>query len=91
MNESYIERSVVAAAKKNGWFVRKVEWVGHVGAPDRVFIRGGLVLWVEFKAPGKKPRPTQVLEHEQMTKHGARVFVVDDVDAGLRLLKAYEE
>lgn len=91
VSESSIEDRVCRIAKSRGWFVRKVTWIGQIGAPDRVFIRCGYVLWIEFKAPGMKPRPSQVAEHRKMTKAGARVFVVDSIDGGDRLLRAFED
>ena len=36
------------------------------------------VLWVEFKAPGKKPTEYQLAWHEAERKRGALVKVVDD-------------
>lgn len=90
VSEISIERKVVAYAKRNGWFVRKVSWIGQVGAPDRVFIRKGLTIWVEFKAPGRKPRPSQLAEHHLMKRAGSAVFVVDDPEMGIAILQAYE-
>jgi hypothetical protein len=90
ISEISVERKVVAYAKRSGWFVRKVAWIGHVGAPDRVFIRKGTTVWIEFKAPGKKPRASQLAEHHLMIRSGSAVFVVDDPDVGIAILRAYE-
>jgi hypothetical protein len=38
------------------------------------------VLWCEFKAPGKKPRPEQIAWHEAERARGGFVLVVDDFD-----------
>lgn len=91
MRESTIERALVRRAKEAGCEVRKVQWAGRVGAPDRVvfypsdeqmFIDGqwGTTLWVELKAPGEKPRPSQLREHARMRAAGQRVVVVDSLD-----------
>ncbi len=34
-------------------------------------------IWIELKAPGKKPEPHQLREHERMRAMGQRVEVVD--------------
>lgn len=36
--------------------------------------------WVELKAPGEKPKPHQVREHERMRRMGQRVEVVDSCE-----------
>lgn len=91
MRESQIERYLVQRVKELGGEVRKVMWIGRSGAPDRVvmlpFTQTELLcsmgddykppIWVELKAPGKKPEPHQLREHERMRKMGQRVEVVD--------------
>lgn len=79
MREVQIESPCVFLAEEAGWYQRKVSWVGRVGAPDRVFIKGGRTVWVEFKATDEEPRLSQVLEHEEMREHGAELYVVDSV------------
>jgi len=78
--EATIEKECCRRAETAGWWHRKVQWVGSRDAPDRVFIRDGQTVWVEFKAPGKVPRPTQAREHKEMREAGATVLVIDDVD-----------
>lgn len=87
--ERQIEAAVTAEAIKQGWFVRKLSWVGRRAAPDRLMARNGRCLFVEFKAPGEKLRPDQVLEHMKMKKAGMLVFVVDDIARGYDLLRIY--
>lgn len=84
--ESYIEGKVIEAAKKNGWFHRKVKWRNSRDAPDDLFIKDGRHVWVEFKSPGEPPRKAQLDEHEEMRKYGAEVYVVDLIEPGLRAL-----
>ncbi len=87
MRESGIELPVVKRAKAAGSFVRKVQWAGQIAAPDRVFAhpeRG--TVWIEFKAPGERPRRSQLLEHERMRAAGMEVHVCDSVDYALREL-----
>lgn len=55
MQERYIERKSVAWAKSRGWLVRKLQWIGHNGAPDRFFAKARRIVLIEFKQKGKKP------------------------------------
>ena len=87
MLERDIERLVCAFAKRNGWLCFKWTSPNYRGVPDRMFIRDGVVIFVEFKAPGKKPTKKQrhvmgLLEDEFML-----VYVIDNVDAGKELFK----
>jgi Holliday junction resolvase-like predicted endonuclease len=49
--EISVETAVVAAALAAGWFVRKVKWLCRKGAPDRIFAKGGRLVFIEFKRP----------------------------------------
>ena len=57
-----------------------MKWIGRRDAPDRLFIRNGSVVFVEFKAPGEKPRSSQEREHKLMLGYGCRVLVIDNFD-----------
>lgn len=87
MGEYLVENTVSNKAKAAGWFVRKVRWIGRRKAPDRVFIKDGRTVWIEFKRAGKGATETQSEEHVEMREHGAAVYVVDNVRVGLRLLE----
>jgi hypothetical protein len=88
--ESHIEAYLVKRAKELGGEVRKVKWIGRSGAPDRLAMLPGYchmtcghlpqTIWVELKAPGKKPKPHQIREHERMRKMGQRVVVIDSYE-----------
>jgi hypothetical protein len=80
--ESYIEQQVIKRAKKNGWLVRKLQWIGRNGAPDRFFAKGGVIIFVEFKQTGKEPRPDQAEEHQTMRNYGVHVIVIDNIESG---------
>jgi hypothetical protein len=84
--ESSIENAVCNYAKAHGWLVRKVQWIGRVGAPDRMFARSGRVVFIEFKAPGRPARPTQAREIERLRKEGIEAWLCDDAEAGISLL-----
>lgn len=87
MRESEVEKHLVKRAQELGGVVRKVAWVGRRGAPDRVVMLPGRLLWVELKRPGGKASPHQAREHLRMAKVGQVVHLIDSIDAVERLLK----
>lgn len=92
MRERDIEDYLVKRVKAMGGEVRKVQWIGRIGAPDRLIMMRSLALgigftvWVELKAPGAKPRPSQLREHERMRAMGQRVVVIDSLEGVEELL-----
>ena len=89
MLESHIEKTVCSHARKLGWLVFKFVSPGVRGVPDRIFIKHGSLLFIEFKAPKKKPNRLQVWIHDQLESHGFPVYVIDDIDAGKELVDAH--
>lgn len=101
MRESDIERYLVKRVKELGGEVRKVQWIGRNGAPDRLvmlpsrvsritatpWVEHAETIWVELKAPGQKPRPNQLREHERMRAMGQRVEVIDSIEGVEELLR----
>lgn len=78
LRESAIEAYLVRQVDAAGGMTRKASWIGRRGAPDRVvFLPGGVVVWVELKAPGKKPDPHQAREHFRLAQMGQRVLIID--------------
>lgn len=77
MIESSLEDWACDRAQDDGWFVRKLKWIGRRNAPDRLFVKAGRVVFIEFKRPGGEARATQVREADRLTKAGAEVYVVD--------------
>jgi len=84
--EGKVVKDIKLAMKELGCAVRKCVWVGHSGAPDLFIMSAPLAagaagrhLWVEVKAPGKKPTAHQLREHEIMRKAGCQVIVADNV------------
>ena len=96
MRESQIEAYLVKRVKALGGEVRKVQWVGRRGAPDRLVmlpharcdetgcykfpVRPYGAIWVELKAPGVKPESHQLREHKRMRAMGQRVVVIDSIE-----------
>lgn len=51
------------------------------GLPDRMFLlKGGIVIFVEFKSTGKKPTKIQEYVHKRIQALGFPVLVVDSVE-----------
>ena len=86
MRERNVEQHLVKRVKALGGEVRKVKWIGRIGAPDRVVMLSCInntsnnLAWVELKAPGEKPRPSQLREHERMRRMGQCVVVIDSIE-----------
>lgn len=60
--EKKLEKRCTDIAKANGWYTRKWSSPSSRGVPDRIFIKEGRVVFIEFKAPGNTP--TKLQEHE---------------------------
>jgi hypothetical protein len=86
MSEILIEMTVCGRAEKAGWLVRKCQWVGRRGAPDRLFCKAGRLLFIEFKAPGKVAEPHQEREIARLHGQGVEAYVVDNIADGLVIL-----
>lgn len=75
-----IEDKVVKLAEAAGWFQRKVSWLGRRRAPDRLFIKDGRTVWMEFKDRGvNKARIDQSDEHEEMRAAGAELYLCNSI------------
>ena len=86
--EKSVEAAVCAYAKKLGWLVYKFTSPGNAGVPDRLFLRAGVALFVEFKAPGRKARPEQRAQMAKIEAVGVRCYVIDSADKGRQLFDA---
>ncbi len=80
LRERDIEAHLVIRVRAMGGEIGKTRWIGRAGAPDRrVMVPGRPPVWVELKAPGKKPTTQQLREHERMRRLGELVAVVDSM------------
>lgn len=84
--EGQIERSVCLEAEKNGWIARKVMWSGRRGAPDRIFIKDGRLVLIEFKRPGGVMSGQQEKEFNRIKAAYPETYWTDSVDEGLEIL-----
>lgn len=79
--ESDVARYLIKRVTEIGGIIRKVAWEGRSDAPDYLVMCGGDFAFVETKAPGKKPRPSQLREFGAMSQHGGlAVIIVSDFD-----------
>lgn len=79
MREKEIEQKLVRAVKNMGGIAPKLLCPGFDGMPDRiVLLPGGRIAFVEVKAPGKVPRPLQLVRHEMLKRLGFKVYVLDN-------------
>lgn len=54
---------------------------GFNGMPDRLVIfPGGIIAFVEVKAPGKKPGALKLSRHRLLKRFGFRVYTLDNID-----------
>lgn len=92
MRERDIEKHLVERVKALGGEVRKVQWIGRRGAPDRLVMLPASkapwwpAIWVELKAPGVKPEAYQLREHARMSALGQYVIVIDSIEGVEELL-----
>ena len=86
MRESLIERKCCQYAKANGWLSYKFVSPSQSGVPDRLFIRDGAVVFVEFKATGEQLRPLQRRVIDTMRQIGATVYVIDSIEGFINVM-----
>lgn len=79
--EHRVAAALVKAAKEEHVYLRKCHWEGRIGAPDYIALRHGRAFFIETKAPGERPRPSQRAEFDRIRTEGCcPVIVVDSVE-----------
>ena len=86
MRESTIEKAVCAYAKTKGCLTLKLAGMNQRGQPDRLFIRDGKCLFIEFKSPGKNPTALQIKWLLDLTKQGMNAMWCNSIADGNRLI-----
>ena len=77
MNEKTIEQALRQAIQADGGICWKLTCPGVDGVPDRICLKAGRAVFVEVKAPGKRPRPLQQRRMRQLREQGFTALVVD--------------
>jgi hypothetical protein len=94
MKELVVEQYLVKRIRALGGHCRKVSFIGHRGAPDRLVLLPpqpsglGPVFWVELKSPTGALRAAQIREHAILRTFGQLVYVLrskGDVDDCLEM------
>ena len=81
MLEKQIEQALVKRVKVLGGLAEKFTSPNRRSVVDRVVtLPGNRIIWVECKAPGKKPTDAQLRDHEKRRLLGADVRVIDSIE-----------
>ena len=79
MLEREVENTLVKRVKELGGTCEKFTSPGRRSVPDRlVTLPGGKIVFVELKAPGKKPTEKQLRDHQRRRDLGCDVRVIDN-------------
>ena len=82
MLEKQIEQALLRRVKVLGGTCEKFTSPGKRSVPDRIVtLMGGRIIFVECKAPGKKPTLAQQYDHERRRLLGCDVRVIDSLEA----------
>lgn len=81
MLESVIEQALVKKIKSMGGMCEKFVSPGRRSVPDRIVtLASGRIIFVELKAPHKKPSILQERDHAKRRALGAKVLVIDSLE-----------
>ena len=81
MLERDVEKALVKRVKVLGGLCEKFTSPNRRSVPDRlVSLPGGQVIFVELKAPGKKPTDNQGRDHQRRRILGCDIRVVDSLE-----------
>ena len=77
--ESDVEKALVNRVKALGGMCEKFTSPGRRSVPDRIVtMPNGKIIFVELKAPGKKPTEKQYKDHEKRRSMRCDVRVIDN-------------
>lgn len=80
--EKTIEAALVRRVKSLGGLCEKFTSPNRRAVPDRIVtLPGGRIIFVELKAPGRKPTALQSADHERRRALGCDVRVIDSLEA----------
>lgn len=92
MEESKIEKYLKKEIELLGGKALKFISPGTSGVPDRiVLLPQGKIIFVELKAPGKKPRPMQEYRIKELKALGFRVEIIDSIEKVNNFIKEIKE
>lgn len=68
--ETEIEQEHRDIAKAAGWLVFKIMAASPNGFPDRLYVKDGRKVLIEWKKPGEPMTAQQVIRHRELIAHG---------------------
>lgn len=84
--ETLVESRVCKFAKIRGWIHRKI---GTNGWPDQMFLRRGVVLFIEFKrAKSGRLSEQQKRRIPELREQGFTVYTIDNFEDGKRVFQS---
>jgi hypothetical protein len=84
--EKYLREKVKAA----GGRAYKWESPGNNGVPDRIILfPGNITVFVELKAPGRKPTALQKAQHAKIQATGHTVLIIDSKQSADEFIQRY--
>ena len=90
-SEREIERYLVKRVKEAGGKAYKFVSPGTAGVPDRIVVLpNSFIAFVEVKAPGKTPRPEQLVQLGRLKELQQIVRVVDSKESVDKLMTLFE-
>lgn len=85
--ESEIEGKLAKYAKSKGCLTYKFSSPANRGVPDRIFITPkGVVIFMEIKAPGKKPTALQQKHLTEIFEHRGKAYWTDNLAQGKAMI-----
>lgn len=89
MTESQLEKKVCAWAKDWGISTLKLSGPNDRGKADRMFMKAGKIMFLEFKAEGKKPTTLQQRFLKQRVDDGFVARWTDNYVEAIDILRAF--
>lgn len=87
--EKKLEKRCTDLSRVHGWWTRKFSSPSNRGVPDRIFLKEGRVVWIEFKVPGNEPTPLQAHEIQLILDHGGEAYWITTVENFKARLRIY--
>lgn len=75
-----VEQPAIDFAQARGWWYTKITSPTRDSLPDDLFVRDGVYVWWEFKAPGEEPTAKQYKRHREMRAKGMDVRWTDNIE-----------
>lgn len=86
VTEAKIEAKLVKWCRAHGIYNRKFSSPSNSGVPDRIFIHGGVVLFVELKRPGNTTTALQKKEIQDIINAGGTALVATGYEEAERIV-----